>query len=170
MRASLASNLSCPPVHAPAAASGGSVIDVLVYDKIVNVDDSGSALDVARAVLLGQGFEVRVGDGRLEAIAPSIWFGRHPPIVGASTVRIDATPSGVRLVAHRRGAAILAGFTVGLPPLLILALVAQAGRWHDFWRLVAPWCAIGPLMAFVIWRRTTVALDRLAQNMRNASS
>jgi hypothetical protein len=65
-------------------------------------------------------------------------------------------------------------FVTLFPPGLILSLVVlfavlgQGISYLGLW-LVAPWLVISPLMAALIERRTTRAVDRLARSMAVAA-
>jgi hypothetical protein len=137
--------------------------------------DPDVAFAFAKTTLLAQGFEILPGSSaELRATGPGMRSTRQPALLGVSEFRFQIAASALTASATLGGVARLKTFVTFFPPGLILSLVALfAALGHGIWYLglwlAAPWLIISPLMAALIERRTTRAVDRLARSMALAA-
>jgi hypothetical protein len=95
-------------------------------------------------------------------------------LLGVSQFRFQIAASTLTASATLGGVASMKAFVTLFPPGRILSLVVlfavlgQGISYLGLW-LVAPWLVISPLMAALIERRTTRAVDRLARSMAVAA-
>ena len=137
--------------------------------------DPGAALTLAKTALLAQGFEILPGSSaELRAEGPGMRSTRQSALLGVSEFRIQIAASALTVSATLGGVATMKTFVTFFPPGLVFSLVvlfAVLGHGISYlglW-LAAPWLAISPLMAALIERRTTRAVDRLARSMAVAA-
>jgi hypothetical protein len=137
--------------------------------------DPDAAFTLAKAALLAQGFEMIPGSSaELRAEGPGMRSTRQSALLGVSEFRFQIAASTLTVSAVLGGVATIKAFMTFFPPGLILSLVvlfAVLGHGVSYlglW-LAAPWLIISPLMAALIERRTTRAVDRLARSMAVAA-
>ncbi len=137
--------------------------------------DPDAAFALAKTALLSQGFEILSGSSaELRARGPGMRSTRQPALLGVSEFRFQIAASKLTVSSTLGGVATMKAFVAFFPPGLLLSLVvlfavfghgiSYLGLW-----LAAPWLAISPLMAVLIERRTTRAVDRLARRMAVAA-
>ena len=133
--------------------------------------DPDAAFGVAKAALLAQGFEILPGSSaELRAEGPGMRSTRQSALLGVSEFRFQIAASTLTVSATLGWVTSMKAFVTFFPPGLILSLVvlfAVLGHGISYlglW-LVAPWLVVSPLMAALIERRTTRAVDRLARSM-----
>jgi len=137
--------------------------------------DPDAAFTLAKTALLAQGFEILPGSSaELRATGPGMRSTRQPALLGVSEFRFQIAASALVVSATLGGVSSLKAFVCFFPIALILSLVvlfAALGHGTSYlglW-LAAPWLVISPLMAVLIERRTTRAVDRLARSMALAA-
>ena len=137
--------------------------------------DPDVALTLAKTTLLAQGFEIRPGSSaELRAEGPGMRSTRQSALLGVSEFRFQIAAATLTASATLGGVANMRAFVTFFPLGLILSLVvlfAVLGHGISYlglW-LAAPWLVISPLMAALIERRTTRAVDRLARSMAVAA-
>jgi hypothetical protein len=137
--------------------------------------DPNAAFTLAKTALLALGFEVLPGSSaELRAKGPGMRSTRQSALLGVSRFRFQIAASTLTASATLGGVASMKAFVTLFPPGLILSLVVlfavlgQGISYLGLW-LVAPWLVISPLMAALIERRTTRAVDRLARSMAVAA-
>ena len=137
--------------------------------------DPDAAFSLAKAALLALGFEILPGSSaELRAEGPGMRSTRQSALLGVSKFRFQIAASTLTASATLGGVATMKAFVTLFPPGLILSLVvlfAALGHGISYlglW-LAAPWLVISPLMAALIERRTTRAVDRLARSMAVAA-
>lgn len=154
---------------------------LLIFDPKVHTysqpfdGDPREALELARAALLAQGFEVvSESESEMHASGPGMQSTQQSPLVGISEVRFSVGPSTLAATATLGAVAKMTTFLYLFPPALalvlavILAFAGMAGWWFSLlW--VAPWIVIAPFMATALERRTTNAVDGLVRSMARAS-
>jgi hypothetical protein len=133
--------------------------------------DPDAAFALAKTALLAQGFEVLPGStAELRADGPGMRSTQQSALLGVSSFRFQITASALTVSATLGGVRNRKVFVTILPPALILSLVVLFARLEEgfsylgLW-LLAPWLVVSPLMAALIERRTTRAVDRLARSM-----
>jgi hypothetical protein len=137
--------------------------------------DPEAAFTLAKTALLALGFEILPGSSaELRAEGPGMRSTRQSALLGVSEFRFQIAASTLTASATLGGVATMRAFVTLFPPGLILSLVvlfavlghgiSVLGLW-----LAAPWLVISPLMAVLIERRTTRAVDRLARSMAVAA-
>jgi len=137
--------------------------------------DPDRAFACAREALLAQGFEILPGSSaELRATSPGMRSTRQPALRGASDLRFQLSASTLIVSATLGGVARMKAFVTLFPVGLILSLVAllaALGRGVSYLglALAVPWLVVSPLMAALIERRTTRAVDRLARRMAVAA-
>ena len=137
--------------------------------------DSDAAFTLARTALLAQGFEILPGSSaELRAEGPGMRSTRQSALRGVSEFRFRIAASSLTVSATLGGVATMKAFVTFFPPGFVLSLVvlfAVLGHgivYPGLW-LAAPWLIVSPLMATLIERRTTRAVDRLARSMAVAA-
>ena len=137
--------------------------------------DPDAAFTLAKTALLAQGFEILPGsNAELRAEGPGMRSTHQAALLGVSEFRFQIAASTLTVSATLGGVRTVKVFVTFFPPGLILSLVvlfAVLGHGISYlglW-LAAPWLAISPLMAALIKRRTTRAVDRLARSMAEAA-
>jgi hypothetical protein len=137
--------------------------------------DPGAAFTLAKKALLALGFEILSGSSaELRAEGPGMRSTRQSALLGVSEFRFQIAASTLTASATLGGVATMKAFVTLFPPGLILSLVvlfAALGHGISYlglW-LAVPWLVISPLMAALIERRTTRAVDRLARSMAVAA-
>ena len=137
--------------------------------------DPDAAFSLAKTALLAQGFEILPGSSaELRAVGPGMHSTQQSALLGVSEFRLQISASTLTVSATLGGVATMKAFVTLFPPGLILSLmvlfavlghgISYLGLW-----LAVPWLAISPLMAALIERRTTRAVDRLARSMAVAA-
>jgi hypothetical protein len=137
--------------------------------------DPGAAFTLAKSALLALGFEILPGSSaELRAEGPGMRSTQQSALLGVSEFRFQIAASTLTASATLGGVATARAFVTLFPPGLILSLVvlfavlgygvSYLGLW-----LTVPWLVISPLMAALIERRTTRAVDRLARSMAVAA-
>ncbi len=137
--------------------------------------DPDAAFTLAKTTLLAQGFEILPGSSaELRAEGPGMRSTHQAALLGVSEFRFQIAASTLTVSATLGGVRTMKAFVTFFPPGLILSLVvllavlghgiSYVGLW-----LAAPWLAISPLLAALIKRRTTRAVDRLARSMAVAA-
>jgi hypothetical protein len=133
--------------------------------------DPGAAFTLAKTALLSLGFEILPGSSaELRARGPGMRSTQQSALLGVSEFRFQIAAATLTASATLGGVASMRAFVTLFPPGLILSLVALfAALGHGIsylgLGLAAPWLIISPLMAALIERRTTRAIDRLARSM-----
>jgi hypothetical protein len=137
--------------------------------------DPGAAFTLAKTALLALGFEILPGSSaELRAEGPGMRSTQQSALLGVSEFRFQIAASTLTASATLGGVASMRAFVTLFPPGLILSLVvlfAVLGHGISYlglW-LAVPWLVISPLMAVLIERRTTRAVDRLARSMAVAA-
>ncbi len=137
--------------------------------------DPERAFARAKEALLAQGFEILPGSSaELRATGPGMRSTRQPALLGASELRFQLSASTLTVSATLGGVARVKAFVTLFPVGLILSLVAllaALGQGVSYLGLglAVPWLFASPLMAALIERRTTRAVDRLARSMALAA-
>jgi len=137
--------------------------------------DPDAAFTLAKAALLAQGFEILPGSSaELRAEGPGMRSTRQSALLGVSEFRFQIAASTLTASATLGGVATMRAFVTLFPPGLILSLVvlfAVLGRGISYLGLclIVPWLVVSPLMATLIERRTTRAVDRLTRSMAVAA-
>jgi hypothetical protein len=137
--------------------------------------DPDAALALAKTTLLSQGFEILPGSSaELRAEGPGMRSTQQSALLGVSEFRFQIAASTLTASATLGGVATMRAFVLFFPVGLILSLVvlfallghgiSVLGLW-----LAAPWLVVSPLMAALIERRTTRAIDRLTRSMAVAA-
>jgi hypothetical protein len=99
---------------------------------------------------------------------------RQSALLGVSEFRFQIAASTLTASATLGGVASMKAFVMLFPIGLILSLVVllavlgQGVSYLGLW-LTLPWLVLSPLMAALIERRTTRAVDRLARSMAVAA-
>jgi hypothetical protein len=137
--------------------------------------DPGAAFTLAKTALLALGFEILPGSSaELRAEGPGMRSTQQSALLGVSEFRFQIAASTLTASATLGGVASMRAFVTLFPLGLILSLVvlfAVLGHGISYlglW-LAVPWLVISPLMAAIIERRTTRAVDRLARSMAVAA-
>ncbi|MBW1844168.1 MAG: hypothetical protein JRJ05_07485 [Deltaproteobacteria bacterium] len=137
--------------------------------------DPDVALTLAKTALLSQGFEILPGSSaELRAEGPGMRSTRQSALLGVSEFRFQIAASTLTASATLGGVASMKAFVMLFPIGLILSLVVlfavlgQGVSYLGLW-LTLPWLVLSPLMAALIERRTTRAVDRLARSMAVAA-
>jgi hypothetical protein len=137
--------------------------------------DPAAAFTLAKTALLALGFEILPGSSaELRAEGPGMRSTQQSALLGVSQFRFQIAASTLTASATLGGVASMKAFVTLFPPGLILSLVVlfavlgQGISILGLW-LVVPWLVISPLMAALIERRTTRAVDRLARSMAVAA-
>jgi hypothetical protein len=137
--------------------------------------DPDDALTLAKTALLSQGFEILPGSSaELRAEGPGMRSTRQSALLGVSEFRFQIAASTLTASATLGGVSSMRAFVMLFPIGLILSLVVllavlgQGISYLGLW-LTLPWLVISPLMAALIERRTTRAVDRLARSMAVAA-
>ena len=148
---------------------------------VVAVSQSGTTTDTNRTVDLvrERGAFVTAAQAEphvvmisIDGLRPEVY--RQPALLGVSRFRFQIAASTLTASATLGGVASMKTFVTLFPPGLILSLVVlfavlgQGISVLGLW-LAAPWLVISPLMAVLIERRTTRAVDRLARSMAVAA-
>lgn len=143
--------------------------------EVVHAGDPSQALDLARQVLLGQGFEI-TDDARntLRAVGPGLLSTTQAAVLGASEIALRADGGRLVVQAQLGAARRMQRFVCLFPAALGLALVlafALLGKPRPWLALgaAAPWVVVGPLMARWIERRTRRGLDALVHGIGGAA-
>lgn len=137
------------------------------------------ALEVAKATLLPQGFQVIPGSGyELRAIGPGFNTTRENPLKGISAASIIVRSSAIEMKATLGGVEKMKKFLIFFPlgmALLflivfgVLAFTKPVLRRPTFFLIplaaLSPWLFLAPLMSRMIGRRTVQAIDTLLNNM-----
>lgn len=134
-----------------------------------------AAFTLAKKALLAQGFEILPGSSaELRAEGPGMRTTHQSALLGVSEFRFQIAASTLTASATLGGVRGVKIFVTFFPGGLILSLVAlfavlghgilYLGLW-----LAAPWLVISPLMAALIERRTTRAVNRLVRSMAVAA-
>lgn len=135
-----------------------------------------AAIDVARTTLLAVGFEITAeSEGELQAEGPGLRSTRQSPLLGASRYRFRVGSANIRVEALLGGVRNMKLFLFVFPAGLALLLMALFAilRMENWWvpaLAVSPWVVISPLMAVMVQRRTTRAVDGLARSMARAAA
>jgi len=148
------------------------VFEAKVYEYSASFrGNTDAAFTLAKTALLSQGFEILPGSSaELRAEGPGMRSTHQGALLGVSEFRFQIAASRLTVSATLGGVATMKAFVTFFPTGLILSLVvllAVLGHGISYlglW-LAAPWLAIAPLMAALIERRTTRAVDRLARGM-----
>ena len=137
--------------------------------------DPDVALTLAKTALLSQGFEILPGSSaELRAKGPGMRSTRQSALLGVSEFRFQIAASTLTASATLGGVASMKAFVMLFPIGLILSLVVllavigQGTSYLGLW-LTLPWLIVSPLMAALIERRTTRAVERLARSMAVAA-
>ncbi len=137
--------------------------------------DPDTAFTLAKTALLALGFEILPGsNAELRAEGPGMRSTQQSALLGVSRFRFQVAASTLTASATLGGVASMKAFVTLFPPGLILSLVVlfavlgQGISYLGLW-LAAPWLVISPLMAALIERRTTRAVDRVARSMAVAA-
>jgi hypothetical protein len=137
--------------------------------------DPDAAFTLAKTALLAQGFEILPGSSaELRATGPGMRSTRQPALLGVSEFRFQIAASALTVSATLGGVSRMKAFVIFFPIGLILSLVvlfAALGHGISYLGLwsATPWLVLSPLMAALIERRTTRAVDRLARSMAVAA-
>jgi hypothetical protein len=133
--------------------------------------DPDAALSLAKASLLALGFEILPGsNAELRAVGPGMRTTQQPALLGVSEFRFQIAASALTTTATLGGVARMKAFLTFFPPGLILSLVVGLAAFGQgvshlgLW-LALPWIVISPMMAVLIERRTTRAVERLTRSM-----
>jgi len=155
---------------------GNRVFEAKVYEYSTPFrGDPDAAFTLAKAALLAQGFEILPGSSaELRAEGPGMRSTRQSALLGVSEFRFQIAASTLTASATLGGVATMRAFVTLFPPGLILSLVvlfAVLGRGISYLGLclIVPWLVVSPLMATLIERRTTRAVDRLTRSMAVAA-
>ena len=137
--------------------------------------DPEAAFALAKTALLSLGFEILPGSSaELRAEGPGMRSTQQSALLGVSEFRFQIAASTLTASATLGGVASMRAFVTFFPPgliLLLVALFAALGHGISYlglW-LAAPWLIISPLMAALIERRATRAVDRLTRSMAVAA-
>ena len=137
--------------------------------------DPDAAFSLAKTALLEQGFEILPGSSaELRAEGPGMRSTHQAALLGVSEFRFQIAASTLTVSATLGGVRTMKTFVTFFPPGLILSVVVLLAvfghgiSYLGLW-LAAPWLVISPLMAALIKRRTTRAVDRLARSMAVAA-
>jgi hypothetical protein len=150
------------------------------YSKTVPFTGHGArALDVARAVFVGQGFQVVTSSGyELRVTGPGIISTRENPLKGVSEASIIMRPDSIEIKAILGGVKRMKNFLYLFPLgmalffLIVFGVLAWSlpGLRHPWIFLgpalaLSPWVFLAPLMTRSIEKRTKHAVDTLLSNM-----
>ena len=150
------------------------------YSKTVPFTGRGAkALDVARTVFMGQGFQIVANnDYELRVTGPGINSTKENPLKGVSEASIIVRSSTIEIKAMLGGVQKMKNFLRLLPLGLALFFLILFGAlawslpelrqaWIFLIPLLAlsPWLFLAPLMTRMIEKRTKQAVDTLLNNM-----
>lgn len=150
------------------------------YSKTVPFIGHGArALDVARTVFVGQGFQIVTStDYELRVTGPGINSTRENPLRGVSEASIIIRSSTIEIKAILGGAqkmkTFLRLFPLGLALFFMIvfgALALSRPEFRHAWIFLiplltlSPWLFLSPLIARTIEKRTKQAVDTLLGNM-----
>lgn len=150
------------------------------YSKTVPFTGHGArALDVARSVFVGQGFQiVASSDYELRVTGPGINSTKENPLKGVSEASIIIRSASIEFNAILGGVQKMKTFLRLLPLGLalfflivfgVLALSVPGLRQPWFFLgpalALSPWVFLAPLMGRSIEKKTTQAVDTLLSNM-----
>ena len=137
--------------------------------------DPDAAFALAKTTLLALGFEILPGSSaELRAEGPGMRSTQQSALLGVSEFRFQIAASTLTASVTLGGVASMKAFVMFFPIGLILSLVVllavlgQGVSYLGLW-LTLPWLVLSPLMAALIERRTTRAVDRLARSMAVAA-
>lgn len=148
-----------------------------LHEYAISFDgNSTDALQIARTALLALGFEVtRNTTTELQAKGPGMHGNQQPPLVGASLLRFDVSPTQISVTAELGGVAQLMTFVYLFPPLLVAGLLSMnafidpaISPLHALW--VVAWAGAAPLIGRGLERKTMRAIDRLVRGMAETTS
>jgi len=133
--------------------------------------DPDAAFALAKTSLVSLGFEILPGSSaELRARGPGMRSTQQSALLGVSEFRFQVAASTLTASAVLGGVAQMKTFVTLFPTGLIVSLVillaalGQGVSYLGLW-LTAPWLALSPVMAALIERRTTRAVDRLTRSM-----
>lgn len=150
------------------------------YSKTVPFTGRGAkALDVARSVFVGQGFQIMTSsDYELRVTGPGINSTKENPLKGVTDATVIVRSASIEIKAILGGAekmkTFLRLFPLGLAIFFMLIFGALAWSLPDFRRpwiflipllALSPWLFLGPLISRSIEKRTKQAVDTLLSNM-----
>ena len=150
------------------------------YSKTVPFTGYGAkALDVARSVFMGQGFQITTSsDYELRVTGPGLNSTKENPLKGVTDATIIVRAASIECKAILGGAekmrTFLRLFPLGLGIFFLIAFGALALVLPDFRRpwiflipllALSPWLFLAPIISRFIEKRTMQALDTLLNNM-----
>lgn len=153
---------------------------LMEYSKTVPfVGRAAKALSVAQTAFVGQGFEiVAASDYELKVTGPGFNSTRENPLKGVSEASIIIRSSAIEIKALLGGAqkmkTFLRLFPLGMALLFLIVFGVLAFILPDFRRwwiflipvlALSPWLFLSPLIARMVEKKTTQAVDTLLNNM-----
>jgi hypothetical protein len=133
--------------------------------------DAKAALELARAALVAQGFEILAQSAsELSVRGPGLHDTRQSPLLGATELSLQIAASSIEAQAVLGGVARMKAFVYWFPPglglvLALSFLIAGLPNWWVAFLAIAPWLVISPLMGAMIERRTVRAIEGLVRSM-----
>ena len=135
---------------------------------------NAGALDIARVALLSLGFEIlSESDNELEASGPGMHSNQQPDLLGATYIHFKITSTRINVDAVLGGVDTMKKFVYFFPPGLVISLLILQGIFGNpieayFYLLIIPWFFIAHVIAKILEKTTSNAIDRLVRGMAQA--